>query len=161
VARITCKTPSTGKAILISLANVTTSFTTIAEAPDFSVPDPSQNYTARDPVDSTRAIRPGEIFFVTPLAVKNKSNNIVWIEVILKTEARADGTPSVDVNFGKVSIPPDDTLFFPIQGRSLFKRNPASTNGDRLQIRAQAPDTFDVWAAAEEKLSAEHIGVIP
>jgi hypothetical protein len=154
VARITCKTPSTGKAILISLANVTTSFTTIAEAPDFSVPDPSQNYPTRD-LDTTRAIRPGEIFFVTPLAVKNKSNNIVWIEVRLKTEA------DVDVNFGKVSIPPDDTLFFPIQGRSLFKRNAAGTNGDRLQIRAETANVFDVWAAAEEKLSAEHIGVIP
>ena len=159
MARITCKTPSTGKAILISTANVATSFTTIAEAPDFSVPDASQNYTVRDPVDPTRAIRPGEIFFVTPLAVKNKSANLVWIEVILKTEARADGTPSVDVNFGKAFIPPDDTLFFPVQGRSLFKRNAASSNGDRLQIRAESANTFDIWAAAEEKLSAEHIGV--
>lgn len=154
MARITCKTPSTGKAILVSLANVTTSFTTIAEAPDFSVPDPSQNYTTRDPTDSTRAIRPGEIFFVTPLSVKNKTENLAWIEVILKTEA------DVVVDFGRVVIPPNDTLFFPIQGRSLFKRNAAGTNGDRLQIRAEANNTFDVWAAAEEKLSAEHIGVI-
>lgn len=154
MARITCKTPSTGKAILVSLANVTTSFTTIAEAPDFSVPDPSQNYATRDPTDSTRAIRPGEIFFVTPLSVKNKTGDLRWIEVILKTEA------DVTVDFGRVAIPPNDTLFFPIQGRSLFKRSAAGVNGDRLQIRAEANNTFDIWAAAEEKLSAEHIGVI-
>ena len=106
MARITCKTPSTGKAILVSLANVTTGFTTIAEAPDFSVPDPSQNYTTRDPVDAARAIRPGEIFFVTPLSVKNKTDSLAWIQVILLTES------NVTVDFGKVSIPPNDTLFF-------------------------------------------------
>jgi hypothetical protein len=154
VARIKCKTPSTGKAILVYLNDVTTLFTTIAEAPDFSVPDPSQNYTTRDPTDPARAIRPGEIFFVTPLSVKNKTENLRWIQVILLTES------NVTVDFGRVAIPPNDTLFFPIQGRSLFKRNAAGTNGDRLQIRAEANSTFDVWAAAEEKLSAEHIGVI-
>lgn len=154
MSRITCKTPSTGKAILVSLANVGTSYTTIAEAPDFSVPDPSQNYTTRDPLDSTRAIRPGEIFFVTPLAAKNKSSDIVWIEAILYTEANET------IQFGRVSVPPGDTAFFPIQGRSLFKRNANGTNGDRLQIRSQTANVFDVWAGAEEKLSAEHIGVV-
>lgn len=155
MARITCKTPSTGKAIIISLANVATSFTTIAEAPDFSVPDPSQNYATRDPSDNTRAIRPGEIFFVTPLAAKNKSASVLWIEAILYTEANNT------IEFGRVSVPPNDTAFFPIQGRSLFKRNANGTYGDRLQIRSQTSNAFDVWAGAEEKLSAEHIGVTP
>ena len=153
MARITCKTPSTGKAISVLLSNVSTTFTTVVEAPDFSVPDPSQNYTIRDPLDTSRAIRPGEIFFVSPLAVRNKSANVTWVEVILNTEA------NTVFNFGKVSVPPYDTAFFPIQGRSLFKRNDQSTHGDQLQIRAEANNVFDIWAAAEEKLSAEHIGV--
>ncbi len=153
--RITCKTPSTGKSIIVSQANVVTTFTTIAEAPDFSVPDPSENYTTRDPLDNNRAIRPGEIFFVTPLAVKNKTAAIQWIEVRLYTEA------NTAIEFGRVDIPPGDTAFLPIQGRNLFKRNADGVNGDRLQIRAQSNNVFDAWAAAEEKLSAEHIGVIP
>jgi hypothetical protein len=154
VPRITCKTPSTGKSIIVSQANVVSTFTTIAEAPDFSVPDPSENYATRDPLDNNRAIRPGEIFFVTPLAVKNKTVDIQWIEVRLYTEA------NTAIEFGRVNVPPGDTAFFPIQGRSLFKRNAGGINGDRLQVRAQANNMFDVWSAAEEKLSAEHIGVV-
>lgn len=155
MARITCKTPSTGKAIIVSQANVSTTFTTIVEAPDFSVPDPSENYTTRDPLDANRAIRPGEVFFVTPLSAKNKSANVTWIEVRLYTEA------NTAIDFGRVDVPPGDTAFIPIQGRSLFKRDAAGTNGDRLQVRAQTDNVFDVWSAAEEKLSAEHIGVTP
>lgn len=154
MARITCKTPSTGKALIVAQANVATDFTTIAEAPDFSVPDPSENYTTRDPGNATRAIRPGEVFFISPLAAKNKSANVVWIEVRLYTEA------NTAIEFGKVDVPPGDTAFIPIQGRSIFKRDASGTNGDRLQVRAEANNVFDVWAAAEEKLSAEHIGVI-
>ena len=155
MSRITCKTPSTGKSIIVSQANVSTTFTTIAEAPDFSVPDPSENYTERDPLDNSRAIRPGEVFFVTPLAAKNKSANVVWVEVRLYTEA------NTAIEFGRVAVPPGDTAFIPIQGRSLFKRDPAGVNGDRIQVRAEANNIFDVWSAAEEKLSAEHIGVTP
>lgn len=155
MARITCKTPSTGKPIIVSQANVATTFTTIAEAPDFSVPDPSENYPVRDPVDPSRAIRPGEVFFVTPLSAKNKSANVVWVEVRLFTEA------NTAIEYGRVAVPPGDTAFIPIQGRSLFKRVSAGTNGDRLQVRAETSNVFDVWTAAEEKLSAEHIGVTP
>lgn len=155
MARITCKTPSTGKAIIVSQANVATTYTTIAEAPDFSVPDPSENFTTRDPVDAARAIRPGEVFFISPLAAKNKSANTTWVEVRLYTEA------NVSIEFGKVEVPPGDTAFIPVQGRSLFKRDANGANGDRLQVRAEANNVFDVWAAAEEKLSAEHIGVVP
>jgi hypothetical protein len=154
VARITCKTPSTGRSLNITLSNVTILYTAIAEAPDFSVPDPSDNFTVRDPTDDTRAIRPGEIFFVTPLAAKNKTANVVWIEVRLVDEA------NTSIDFGRVAVPPNDTAFIPIQGRSLFKRNPNSAMGDRLEVRAQTGSVFDVWATGEEKLSSEHIGVV-
>lgn len=154
MARITCKTPSTGRAINVVLENVTTDYIVIAEAPDFSVPDPSENFPVRDPADDSRAIRPGEVFFVTPLAAKNKTSNVVWIEVSLLTEANSS------IDFGRVNVPPNDTVFIPVQGRSLFKRDANTAVGDQLQVRAQANNVFDVWAAAEEKLSAEHIGVI-
>jgi hypothetical protein len=154
VARITCKTPSTGKAIIVSQTDVTTTYTSIAEAPDFSLPDPSETFSQRDPSDNARAIRPGEVFFITPLSAKNKTANTRWIEVRLYTEA------NTAVEFGRVSVPPNDTAFIPLQGRSLFKRNANNAVGDSLQVRAEANNVFDVWAAAEEKLSAEHIGVV-
>lgn len=154
MARITCKTPSTGKGIIVTSNNVTTSYTSIAEAPDFSVPDPSENYTTRDPLDTNRAIRPGEVFFITPLAARNKSANTAWIEIRLVTE----GNTAID--FGRARVPAFDTVFMPIQGRSLYKRDPNSAGGDRIEVRAEVDGIFDVWAAAEEKLSNEHIGVV-
>lgn len=135
------------------MVNVTTSYTTIAEAPDFSVPDASVKFTTRDPLDETRAVRPGEVFFLTPLAARNKDSTTKWIEVILLTE---DG---VTIELGRAKVPAGDTAFIPLQGRSLFKRDPNASNGDRIQIRAESNSVFDVWASAEEKLSNEHVGV--
>jgi hypothetical protein len=153
MARITCRTPSTGKPLSISLSNVSTNYVTIAEAPDFSVPDAAGNFPVRDPADTTRTIKPGEVFFLTPMAARNKSNNTVWIETQLYTES------NVAVNFGKVSVPAGDTVYIPLQGRSLLKRDANTANGDIIQVRAETSNTFDIWITAEEKLSSEHIGV--
>ena len=89
--------------------------------------------------------------FMGPLPSTDNAN--WWIEVQLFTEL---GT---FISFGKVTIPAGDTVYIPMQGRSLFKRDANSNNGDRLQIRAESADKFDVWASAEEKLSNEHTGV--
>lgn len=151
--RITCRTPSTGKPVRVALANVSNTFVSISEAPDFSVPDASNKFPDRDPVDNSRAIRPGEIFFLTPLSAKNKDTVTRWIETRLVTE------DSTVIEFGKVEIPAGDTAFIPLQGRSLFKRTANGAVGDTLEVRAELSDIFDVWAAAEEKLSAEHSGV--
>lgn len=154
MARITCRTPSTGKPLRVARQDVPITFVTIAEAPDFSVPDASEKYEVRDPTDASRAIRPGEVFFLTPLAARNKDNATRWIETRLLTE---DGET---IEFGRVEVPAGDTAFIPSQGRSLFKRGPLNSNGDRFQVRAETATSFDVWAAAEEKLSSEHSGVV-
>ena len=151
--RITCRTPSTGKPIRAALANVPATFTTISEAPDFSVPDTSERFENRDPVDNTRAIRPGEIFFLTPLAAKNKDTSTRWIDVQIVSE------DNITIEFGRAEVPAGDTALIPIQGRSLFKRNPDGSTGDRLQVRAQVAGIFDVWVSGEEKLSNEHAAV--
>jgi hypothetical protein len=154
MTRITCRTPSTGKPLRIAESNVANTFVTIAEAPDFSVPDASNKFDVRDPVDNNRAIRPGEIFFLTPLAARNKDTADRWIEVTLVTE------DSETIEIGKVEVPAGDTAFIPLQGRSLFKRNANNAVGDTIQVRAEVPNAFDVWAAAEERLSSEHSGVV-
>lgn len=153
MARIKCRTPSTGKPLRIFLANVSTSSTTLAEAPDFSVPDAAENFPVRDPSDSTRAIRPGEVFFLSPMSARNKSANTAWIETSLYTET------NTTISFGRTSVPAGDTVFIPLQGRSLLKRDANTANGDMIQVSAQTANTFDIWISAEEKLSSEHIGV--
>jgi hypothetical protein len=154
--RITCRQPSTGKPLNIRAENVGSSFVTIAEAPDFSVPDPSgTGYTVRDPLDATRGIAPGEVFFLTPLMARNLTASARWIEVRLLTEG---GTENDAI--GRVAVPAGETVAIPVQGRSLVKRNAAGANGDRLQVRADAADAFDVWASADERASAEHVGVV-
>jgi hypothetical protein len=158
MARIKCRTPSTGKGLKITKVDVSTTAETLIEAPDFSVPDASTKFSERDPLDPTRAIRPGEIFFLTPLAAKNKDSSDRWIEVSLLSETTST-TTTVTIELGTVTVPAGDTAFIPLQGRSLFKRLAAASNGDRLQIRAETTSTFDVWVAAEERLSSEHSGV--
>ena len=153
MARIKCRTPSTGKPLRIIQTNVANTYVTIAEAPDFSVPDASNKFPDRDPVDSTRAIRPGEIFFLTPMTATNKDSEDRWIETILVTED--DET----VEVAKVTVPAGDTALIPLQGRSLLKRTANNAVGDVLQIRAEISDVFDIWLSAEEKLSNEHVGV--
>ena len=88
------------------------------------------------------------------MAAKNKDIEDRWIEVVLVTE---DGET---IELGRIEVPAGDTVFIPLQGRSLFKRDASGVSGDMLQVRAEISSVFDVWAAAEERLSSEHSGVV-
>jgi len=153
MTRIVCRTPSTGKPIRFAKENVSTTFEILAEAPDFSVPDPSNRFSERDPNDVGRAIRPGEVFFLTPISVRNKSENDSWIEVQLVTEDLET------ISFAKVEVPAGDTAFVPLQGRSIFKRTANTVIGDVIEIRAESNSVFDAWLSGEERPSNEHSGV--
>lgn len=153
--RITCRTPSTGKPVRIGTTNVPSDvYQTIANPPDYSVPDPSFKYPVRDPTDPGRAIRPGEMFLLTPLMAMNRDIVDRWIEVRMVTEL----TNEIYV-VGKVEVPAGDTVFIPIQGRSLFKRDPDATNGDILQVKAEVSGVFDVWGAGSESVAPDNSGV--
>jgi len=159
MTRIYCRTPSTGYPENLYLTNVPTSMTTLdgglngANAPDYSVPDPSNQYEVRDPLDPTRAILPGQIFFLTPLSVVNKTAAEQWIECQLVLE---DGTT---IQFGRAYVPANDTAYIPLNGRSLLKRDPLGANGDRLQVRASTTNVFDVWTAADLSPASQNLGV--
>lgn len=153
MTRITCRTPSTGKPLSVYIANLPTTWTDLVEAPDFSVPDTSEKFADRDPLDDARAIRPGEVFFLTPVSARNKDTVTRWVEVKLILE---DAT---EILMARVEVPAGDTVFLPLQGRSLLKRDPDGSNGDKIQLRAETSNVFDIHGAAEEKLSSEHTGV--
>lgn len=159
MTRIYCRTPSTGYPENLILADVPTSLTTLeggisgADAPDYSVPDPANQYEERDPLDPTRAILPGQIFFLTPLSVTNKSVSEESLSVVLLME---DGTV---INAGTAVVPAGDTAYIPLNGRSLLKRDPLSSNGDQLQVIASNPNVFDVWTAVEVSPASQNLGV--
>lgn len=153
MARITCRTPSTARPVQIAQANVTTAWQTIAEAPDFSVSDTQGVYPVRDPLDANRGIRPGEVFLLTPVKARNKTGNTLWIEAQILREN--GGTVWLE----RIEVPANETVQIVTQGLSLLKRNAAGGTGDRLQVRAQAAASFDVFGAGQERPSAEHIGV--
>ena len=158
MTRIYCRTPSTGYPENLILADVPITYTTIpgglsgANAPDYSVPDPANQYEQRDPAFPERAILPGQIFFLTPLSAVNKSGSDEWIECLLVTE---DGD---EIGFGRAVVPANDTAYIPLNGRSLLKRNLLSSNGDQLQVRASAPGVFDVWTSAELSPASQNLG---
>lgn len=158
MTRIFCRTPSTGYPENLVLANVPTTLTTLggglsgSDAPDYSVPDPSNQYEQRDPIDPTRAILPGQIFFLTPLSIVNKTGNTQTLRVVLNQE---DGTI---IEFGNAIVPAGDTAYVPLNGRSLLKRDPLTLNGDRLQVSASASNVFDVWASAELSPASQNLG---
>jgi hypothetical protein len=176
-SRIYCKTPSTGTVQnftfppLGSLTLPINQWITIARARDFSVPDARQVYADRDPIDITRGIRPGEIFFITPVFVAN-TDDLATVAVSRKIEVRilledAEGGRSEDGRSilcpGKMLVPPGDTAMVPVQGRSLLKRTSTSIVGDQLQIKIYRIGTTEtstsniyIWASSEEKPSAEH-----
>jgi hypothetical protein len=157
MTRITCRQPSTGKPINIRLESVGINWTTIAEAPDFSVPDPSgATYVNRD-TDPSRGIAAGEVFFLTPLVAKNKTGSNATISVRFLPE----NTVATNDAIGDILVPAGQSVAIPIQGRSLVKRFANSTNGDRLQVKSSVSGAFDVWASVNEQASAEHVGVTP
>jgi len=170
--KIKCKTPSTGRVKNYTLNNVqTNTWTLLAEAPYFSVPDSRRLFTDRDPTDATRGLRPGEIFFMTPIFVRN--TNYSNVPPGLTGITTTNDIAIIDVRYvledetiircpGLMSIPPGETAMVPVQGRSLVKRKFTLTRGDRLEIyvhnlsNISAP--LQIWASAEEKPCSEHTG---
>jgi hypothetical protein len=68
MVRIITKLAATAKPIRISLIGVPTAWTTVLEANDFSVPDPTRlTWPERDPIDPDRRIQPGYALILAPL----------------------------------------------------------------------------------------------
>lgn len=152
--RINCSIVSPGKQLRITAVGVGTSWTTIAEAPDFSLPDPSGTLTPRDPNDDGRYIAPGLVSFLRPIMVRNRDAVERWVEFQLLNEDNvAVAVP------GRLPVPPGATVAASVQGLDLMKRVAEGFFGDRLQVRAEVVSMLDLWGAAQETQTDEHEGV--
>lgn len=160
MSRIVCRTPSTGYAETLYLTDVPASMTTLiggltgANAPDYSVPDPSNQYEVRDPSDPTRAILPGQIFFLTPISATNKTgvDDTINVQILLE-----DGNV---ISLGTAVVPANDTAYIPINGRSLLKLDANSVNGDQLQVSAGNVNVFDVAVSADLSPASQNLGFV-
>lgn len=159
--RIRTDQPSSGKPLLLFIPTatnsgfVTTMWTTIAEAPDFSIPASGDDGTVADPADAGRELRAGEVFIEAPLTVTNTNQAITyWVE--LQMLLQGTNGQAIPVS-QRVPVPAGETVYLPIQGLRLLKTDLTSTQpGGRLQIRAQVSDALKIFGTAVELEAGAH-----
>ena len=152
--------PSSGKPLLLFIPTsdnsgfVNTTWQTLAEAPYFSIPSSEDTGIVEDPSDSTRELRPGEIFFEAPLGVVNTTATARWVQLRVVLE----GTSGQQINLiPQVVVPAGETIYLPIQGLRLLKTNLAnSEDGGRLQIQAEVNNALTVFGSAVELEAQTH-----
>lgn len=154
MARIRTDQPSSGKPLQLLIPSagfVPSSWTTLAEAPDFSIPGTGDTGVTLDPSDTGRELRPGEVFLEAPLTCINTDTVTRWVELQLLTQTghSCPVTP-------QISIPAKESVYLPIQGLRLLKTLFNATNGDRLQIRASTGSSIRVVGSAVELEALTH-----
>ena len=132
---------------------LTTSNTTLVEAPYFSIPitgEPNDPGITVDPADSDRELRPGEVFIGSQIALANTGSvaRTVTLEVVREGGAVFART---------VWVPPNDTRLLP-PGFRLFKRdlgNPSAA-GDLMRARLTSGAGVSVIFSVIEREALEH-----
>lgn len=152
--RINTDQPSSGKPLQLLIPNagfVPSTFTTLAEAPDFSIPGSGDSGVTLDPADSSRELRPGEVFLEAPLTVINTDTVTRWVElqILTQTNHAVPLTP-------QLNVPAKEAIYVPIQGLRLLKTSFTATTGDRLQIRASTGTAIKVIGSAVELEALTH-----
>lgn len=158
--RIRTDQPSSGKSTLVLIPATTnggfvnTSWTTIAEAPDFSIPNTGGSGIVPDPSDVNRELRPGEVFIETQLLVTNVTGSTSWVQIQIKLE----GTSGQEIPLStQVPVAGGQTIILDGRGIVLLKTNLTNTEpGGRLQIRAQTNNALIVAGAATEREAPQH-----
>ena len=158
--RINTDQPSSGKPKLLFIPTasnsgfVNTTWQTLAEAPDFSIPASGDEGTIPDPADADRELRPGEVFIETPLAVTNTTATTRWIEAQMLLQ----GTSGQAIPLtARVPVPGGETVYLPIQGLRLLKTDLTNTEaGGRLQVQAEVNNALKVIGTAVELEAADH-----
>lgn len=154
MARIKTDQPSSGKPLQLLIPSagfVPNSWTTLAEAPDFSIPSTGDPQVTLDPSDTGRELRPGEVFLEAPLTCINLDTTSRWVElqILTQTGHSCPVTP-------QISIPAKESVYLPIQGLRLLKTVFTASNGDRLQIRASTGSSIKIFGSAVELEALTH-----
>lgn len=158
--RINTDQPSSGKPLLLFIPStsnsgfVNTTWTTLAEAPDFSIPASGDDGVTVDPADAGRELRPGEVFFESPLACTNTTATTRWVELQMVLQGSSGQAIPVTP---RVPVPGGETVYLPIQGLRLLKTDLTNTQpGGRLQIQAEVNNAIKVIGSAVELEALAH-----
>jgi hypothetical protein len=132
---------------------ITASFSTVIEAPYFSVPLTDEDVATVDPDDANRELRAGEIFFATGIQIANVTGTTRTVDVEIMGE---NGTPATTLAPGLL-VPGNDVLTL-APGLSIFKRDlttPANA-GMILRVKADEAGALQLTASAVEREALEH-----
>jgi len=158
--RINTDQPSSGKPLLLFIPAasnsgfVDTTWTTIAEAPDFSIPSSGDDGIVEDPADSGRELRPGEVFFETPLQAINTTSTARWVELRLLLQGTSGQAIPVTP---RIVVPANESIYLQVQGLRLLKTDLTNTQpGGRLQIQAEVNNAITVIGSAVELEAQDH-----
>lgn len=158
--RIRTDQPSSGKPLQLLIPSdtnsgfVNTSWTTLVEAPDFSVPGSGDSGVVLDPVDTGRELRPGEVFFESPLVVVNTTATTRWVELQILLQGNSGQAVPVTP---RVPVPGGEAVYLPIQGLRVLKTDLTNTeSGGRLQIQAEVGNALKVIGSAVELEALTH-----
>lgn len=158
--RINTDQPSSGKPLLLHIPSssnsgfVNTTWLTIAEAPDFSIPASGEDGATVDPADSGRELRPGEVFIETPLHAVNTTATTCWVELQMLLQGTSGQAIPVTP---RVPVPANDSVYLPIQGLRLLKTDLTNTQpGGRLQIQAEVGNAIKIMGTAIEIEAQTH-----
>lgn len=151
MARIYTRQPAVAKPVRVIAQGLGTAWAPLAEANDYSVPDPNRRwYDSRDPTDIDRRIVPGVVLLEAPLMMHNTSANTVTVEISIVPEFGGR------IHQAVIPVPGFDTYVHPLPGQRLLKYDIASARGDRLEAKASTPDVIDVTASATEGSAEQH-----
>jgi hypothetical protein len=158
--RINTDQPSSGKPLLLYIPSstnngfVNTTWTTIAEAPDFSIPSSGDEGIVIDPADSGRELRPGEVFFETPLQCMNTTATSRWVELQMLLQGNSGQAIPLSP---RVVVPAGESVYLAVQGLRLLKTDLTNTQpGGRLQIQAEVNNAIKVIGSAVELEAQTH-----
>jgi hypothetical protein len=133
-------------------AALTTTLTTLAEAPYFSVPLADEDVATIDPADANRELRPGEVFFATAIQIANNTDTARTVTVTLVSENGLTTHLAPGL-----TVPANDVLSL-APGLSLFKTNLATPGNDGMRLRASASidNALTLTATVIEREQIQH-----
>jgi hypothetical protein len=107
-----------------------------------------------DPADSGRELRPGEVFFESPLVCVNTTATTRWIELRILLQGNSGQAIPVTP---RVPVPASEAIYLPIQGLRILKADLTNTQpGGRLQVQAEVSDAIKVFGSAVELEALTH-----
>lgn len=162
--RIKTDQPSSEKPLLLFIPSsvnsgfVNTSWTTLVEAPDFSIPSLGDDGFIEDPDEQDRELRPGLVFIETPLTVVNETGTPRWVQLRILLQGSSGQAISLTP---QVFVPAGEAIYLPIQGTRLLKTDLSGTlaapiPGGRLQVRGETANSLTVFGSASESEAPDH-----